>query len=171
LSPGRPRQRLIEMAAKQHHQDRPDGRETKDQDPGRRGGKPEVLEPLTQHGKGQAQQLKKIQSDQPAASARNRKEKGQSQRGEDHGKRHKPFNPIFQNKFVTVFEDLDRGARSPLVNQFRNRVEQNKQQQKDGRDNRRPIGIGLPVITPGLKRFPFSLLKVSIIWVISLPVV
>ena len=32
-------------------------------------------------------------------------------------------------------------------------------------------GIGLPVITPGEYLFPFSLLNVSIIWVISLPVV
>ena len=34
-----------------------------------------------------------------------------------------------------------------------------------------PIGMGFPVITPGEYLFPFNLLNVSIIWVISLPVV
>ena len=34
-----------------------------------------------------------------------------------------------------------------------------------------PIEIGFPVITPGEYLFPFNLLKVSIIWVISRPVV
>ena len=34
-----------------------------------------------------------------------------------------------------------------------------------------PIGIGLPVITPGVYLFPFSFPNVSIIWVISCPVV
>ena len=34
-----------------------------------------------------------------------------------------------------------------------------------------PIEMGLPVITPGEYLFPFNLLNVSIIWVISLPVV
>jgi len=132
-----------QMSSKEQHEGGHNRRQNYHDDQTGIGRNTQYGKPLTEDGKGECQQMPKVQSSASPRLTGYVKKQGHSKGGKGYSERKEPFDPIFYDEIIALPHHFNGRSMLFLINHFWHGIQQDENEKKDSGSQKALVWVGL----------------------------